>query len=605
MGRNEPKRSSRVSRILTSTTAETSPDLAQRVSAINDVAKTVRTLLTSMAAVAIAMAATMIAATDEAIFRDSAKVFPSLSVEIRLSTAFTLAPPIFVFLHLNALLQLHLMTRRLRAFLAALDDGRHDEHSREAWLRQLHGLSFVQMLLPDRQGSIGRLLQAIASWISVVGLPVLLLLAVQVSFVRYQSWAITIIHMVSLGADMALLMWFQLSLWPDYRKRLAALALPGVILLVGMMTQAVPPDRRYDDRNVFDAHVSDIQGFAWTRRTLSLPGAVLINTDAKPDLLKPLSPHDPTLRATQAKMLRLSVPNRNFVGIDLSEAELFGINLEGSNLQHANLWKAQMREANLRHAQMQWASFLEAQMQGVELGEAQMNGADLSYAQMQGANISDVQIHGANIKYAKMWGAKLSFVKMVNVDLTGVQMQGANLFHVTLVSVNLSGAQMQGTRLALSDLSEANGRVKDCTALLSYEIFEDLPLTREEMAAQLAAAGMPDWIIALDMASHDRRPPLRCADAPDQPLWQRPHPNLSKFGEIRRRLACAEPMVTRTLWETEFYDFDPEYRVNAILARPPEADCPGLRAISADLRKEMDTFWANLSPDQKRQADRR
>lgn len=221
--------------------SESAPDLAHRVSAINDVAKTVRTLLTSMAAVAIAIAATMIAATDEAIFRDSAKVFPSLSVEIRLSTAFTLAPPIFVFLHLNALLQLHLLTRRLRAFLAALEEGQHDEQSREAWLRQMHGLSFMQMLLPDRQGGISRLLQATASWISVVGLPVLLLLAVQVSFVRYQSWAITTTQMACLGADMALLIWFQLSLWPDYWKRLITLATPGLLMVIGLMTLAVPP----------------------------------------------------------------------------------------------------------------------------------------------------------------------------------------------------------------------------------------------------------------------------------------------------------------------------------------------------------------------------
>ncbi|MBR9971085.1 pentapeptide repeat-containing protein, partial [Magnetospirillum sulfuroxidans] len=399
--------------------SESAPDLAQRVSAINDVAKTVRTLLASMAAVAVAMAATMIAATDEAIFRDSAKVFPSLSVEIRLSTAFALAPPIFVFLHLNALLQLHLLTRRLRAFLALTEERPHTEQSRDAWQRQVHGLSFVQMLLPDRQGGISRLLQAVASWISVVGLPVLLLLAVQVGFVRYQSWAITIIHMACLGADMALLMWFQLSLWPDYWKRLTALGAPGLLAVVGIMTQAVPPEMGSDITNLFDAHISHIQGFAWTRRTLSLRGAMLINTDAKPDLLKPLSADDTTLHTTQIKMLRLSIPDRNFVGIDLTEAELFAIDMENSNLQYARLSGAQMRGSNLFTARMQGSQLSGAHMQGADLGEAEMEQADLSGAQLQGAELHDAQMQGADLSGAQMQGASLHGAYMQGADLTG------------------------------------------------------------------------------------------------------------------------------------------------------------------------------------------
>lgn len=294
MASHEPKRSIRVSQLLAQAQAKPQgepPDLGQRVAAINDVAKTARTLLTSMAAIAVAMAATMIAATDEAIFRDSAKVFPSLSVEIRLSTAYTLAPVLFVFLHLNALLQLHLLTRRLCAFQDALTKQGCNADERQSWLRQLHGLSFAQMLLPDLQPGASRALQGLATWISVVVLPVALLLAVQISFVRYQSWAITIDHILCLGADMALLLWFQFSLWPKRWKWLSVLAAPGV-LAVGWisLTQALPPEgmplRGEGAYNLFDETISHVQGFAWTRRTLSLPGAVLVNMDAKPDLLK-------------------------------------------------------------------------------------------------------------------------------------------------------------------------------------------------------------------------------------------------------------------------------------------------------------------------------
>jgi hypothetical protein len=68
------------------------PSLGNMVQAANDVAKTARALLAAVLAVALTLAATMIAATDEALFRDAAKVLPSLGVEIRLSTAFSIAP---------------------------------------------------------------------------------------------------------------------------------------------------------------------------------------------------------------------------------------------------------------------------------------------------------------------------------------------------------------------------------------------------------------------------------------------------------------------------------------------------------------------------------
>lgn len=653
MGRREPTRSRLVSRLLSPALSESAPDLAQRVSAINDVAKTARTLLTSMAAVAVAMAATMIAATDEAIFRDSAKVFPSLSVEIRLSTAFTLAPPVFVFLHLNALLQLHLLTRRLRACLTLLNEGRHDEYSRDAWLRQLHGLSFVQMLLPDRQGGIGRLLQAIASWLSVVALPVLLLLAVQVSFVRYQSWAITIIHMASLGADIALLIWFQLSLWPDFWKRLTALAAPGLLAVVGIMTQAVPPETLRDRWNLFDSFIGQTQGFAWTRRTLSLPGAVLINTDAKPDLLKPLSHDDDTLRRMQAKMLHLSVPNRSFVGIDLRNAELFGINMAGNNLREATLSMAQMQGANLRSAQMQGADLQSAQMQGANLASvqmqeaalqsaqmqganlesAQMQGADLSSAQMQGANLSSAQMQGGKLWFAQMQGADLSSAQMQGADILSGQMQGANLFSAemqgaSLLNVQMQGAslnyvQMQGADLGLAqmqgvsldkasmqggvfigtDIGGAIGTVSDCTALLVRDLKGGPRPTREDLSQQLAASGISKKVIDTRLEGYGKGPPLRCKDNPDQTLSERAPPSVRVFGEIWRGLSCSDQAIAQRLWIAGLPGYaDSLSRVRAILARPPEAGCRKLRDIPTVFRQQMDAFWSSLSPDQKRQA---
>lgn len=545
------------------------PDLGARIGAINDVAKTVRALLTSMAAVAVGMAATMVAATDEAIFRDAAKVFPSLSVEIRLSTAFTLAPPIFAFLHLNALLQLHLLTRRLRAFVAVLDAEKSSPEDRESWFRQMHGLSFVQMLLPQAQGRVSTGLQGMATWISVVGVPVLLLLAVQVSFVRYQSWAITLIHMACLGADMALLLWFQFSLWPGYRKRLAALALPGVILVVGMMTQAVPPNRRHDERNVFDVGISKIPGFAWTRRTLSLPGLVAVNWDAKPDLLKSLAMDEAALREMQKKLLPLSLPRRSFVGINLEGAELFAIDLSEANLRDAQMNKVQMRGANLFDAQMQRASLPRAQIQGASLLGAEMQAANLGNAQMQGVNLSLAEMQGTNLGNAQMQG----------VDLSLARMQGARLFEI--------------------DMSGASGVILECKGMRSRFV-KTTPLSRGALLALLTKAGVPQPAIDRSLRAFEVGDTPHCGDAPDQSLSLRSPPPSTETGREWRIVACKDSLVAEELWVSRKYLGS----AHAILARPPEAGCTGLRDVSSRVRRHMDKVWAGLSPADKAAAER-
>lgn len=81
-----------------------SPGLDKLVESIGHAAQTARNLLNAMLVVALTMTATMISSTDEAIFRDAAELFPTLGTRVTLSTAYALAPPLFVFLHINAIL---------------------------------------------------------------------------------------------------------------------------------------------------------------------------------------------------------------------------------------------------------------------------------------------------------------------------------------------------------------------------------------------------------------------------------------------------------------------------------------------------------------------
>src|SRR5512134_591278 len=57
------------------------------------------------------------------------------------------------------------------------------------------------------------------AWLIISALPVLVFLAVQISFLRYQSVAITTLHQVCLALDLAALSWFHMRLSLAGRKR--------------------------------------------------------------------------------------------------------------------------------------------------------------------------------------------------------------------------------------------------------------------------------------------------------------------------------------------------------------------------------------------------
>ncbi len=195
------------------------PELKDLVSAANEVAKTARDVLTAMLVVALTLAATMIAATDEALLRDSAEVFPGLGARVKLSTVFLLAPIVFTFLHANALLQLHLLAGRVRALDEEMKAQGLIDAARKPWRRMIHGFAFAQLLAGDDSHGGGwgerlhRILLAFVSWLTIVAAPVGLLVAAQVSFVRYQSDIITHAHQGMVALDLALLLWFHFASW--------------------------------------------------------------------------------------------------------------------------------------------------------------------------------------------------------------------------------------------------------------------------------------------------------------------------------------------------------------------------------------------------------
>ncbi|CAA7617250.1 membrane hypothetical protein [Magnetospirillum sp. LM-5] len=598
MSRQHPQRAPWVERLLARHHPDR-PDLTSRVTAVNDVAKTARALLAALLVVAVTLAATMIAATDEALFRDAAKVFPSLSVEIRLSTAYALAPPVFLFLHMNALLQLRLLTRRLEALRGELAGLALSAEDRRAWAGQVHGLAFAQMRLTDGEAGWGRRLQVLITWISVVLVPVLLLLAAQMSFVRYQNWTITIIHIACLAADLALLFWFHWSPWPG-RWRMGTAALAALLVEAISLTQALPPMFQDEPWNLID-RVAGIEGFAWTRRWLDLHGQVLVATDVKPELLKPLFDDENELRAAQAKMLTLSLPDRSFRKINLTNAELFAIDLQRADLSWAFAWNVQMRGANLGDAQMQGAYLPGAQMQGAKLGGARMQRAYLIQAQMQGANLEGAQMQGADLMGARMQGADLGAALMQGAYLPGARMQGANLEGAQMQRAYLSGAQMQGANLGWAqmqgadlrraDLSLATGIAASCDGVRATDAITGN--TVQHLREMLQKESLPQNVLDSRLDRVKREPMATCRDG--QPLAGRDAPP-SDYAQASRDVACQFGEIALGLNPVSGDDAH-DRAVILALAAPAGDACPGLRDLGRTnpyARARLDELAAEL-----------
>ncbi len=424
------------------------PPLDKMVQAANEVAQTARTLLASMLAAAITLSATMIAATDEALFRDAAKVFPSLGVEIRLSTAYTLAPPLFWFLHVNALVQLHLLAKRLRALDVAIGQ-RHAD--RAAWRGQVHGIAFAQLLTGESDGNLHRPLLLLITVLAVAVIPVALLLTAQISFLRYQSETITRVHQVVLFLDLGVLLWFgenirraEAAKWPG---RLAAGLFIALLETVSWQ-QAVPiehPER--PGYNLFDDRLCRTEGFHWTCRWLDLSNHVLINTDAKPDLLAVFGGGEEVQAEARRKMTALALAGRNFRRGRFDGAQLFSADLSGAHFEGAWLYGANLRESNLNGAHLQQAVLSSAQFVGADMLSANFDGADLESAQLQGAHLTLADFRGANLVDSKLQGTGL-----VGADLRGALLMGADLR-----GTDFSGAQLQGANLELATLTLARG----------------------------------------------------------------------------------------------------------------------------------------------------
>lgn len=489
-------------------------------------------------------------------------MLPLLQVRIELTRFFLFAPIFFLLGHAAIVSQFTTLARKTLAFDAAIRMLEVSDKRTHPLRLELSNFFFVQAIAgPERSRVMGLLLHGL-SWLTLILLPILALLFVQVTFLPYHDVSITWTHRAVLLADIVMLALagvFLLRPEPTFRSALGptprhhplafGMTLMALVLVTAAaLLVATVPDEPLDRvaRMLTGSERGGDGGgtpFARASADSGLLGLVRRNLDvADVNLVanKDVGPDAPSI-VLRGRDLRYA----RFDRADLHQADLTGANLGGASLVGTNLRKATLQCANAdrtpsserrevgcataRNADLTRANLNDARMAGIDL-----SGAILAKAELEAADLTGAMAQGANFTAAKLQGVDLTGAQLARADFTHAGLQGAALTRASLREATLRDADLEAADLAQARLQGANlgGARLRAASLRGAAIWMTSPPDPE--FAQLADlgelipkpieddAGKGRVVAGLDSAASVVvvSSSKAWADGPDQQAWQ-------------------------------------------------------------------------------------
>jgi hypothetical protein len=306
---------------------------------------------------------------------------------------FTLAPIAFIIWHAYTLLHFSILAEKVAAFVAT-------PGNREDYLWRLPANIFLQLIVgppPLRGGRIGFVSSAIA-WISLVIGPILLLLLIQIQFLPFHSWAVTLTHRAVIVLDLILL-W---TLWPVAVPRgklrrasgkhfgsWAAVPAGGataVVLVVSGLLATFPGE--WAERYSGGKWIPPNRFTAWLGARDKIDQPVWTSFH---DLLfnGPYDERNQRRRSPFSNTLVLpdfDAPGATALDDSKPEPTKQTIVRKWGHFEQAIFRGADLRKVNFENAHLEGASFYQAKMQGARLYNANLEGADFYQAVLQDAS---------------------------------------------------------------------------------------------------------------------------------------------------------------------------------------------------------------------------
>jgi uncharacterized protein YjbI with pentapeptide repeats len=426
---------------------------------------------------------------------DAGIALPLLQSRIDLSRFFVLAPAAFVLVHLLIIAQFVLAARKALEFDTALRLLESTDLRSHPLRLELDSFFFVQAIAgPERSRVVSAFLHGIA-WLSLLVLPLLLLLYMQVAFLPFHDAMVTAVQRGIVLADIVLLLLsgvFLMRAETSFFGALLRLAFnnPGSVAFglavlggagfVSVFLATIPGGSTRDGQgplfgvfarnlDVADANLVADKGGAIAERTVSLRGrdlrfARLDRADLRQADLTGANLDGASLVGADLRGVRLGCAGptasgqpdgrqkagcARALGADFSGARLAGASLSGADLRGAKLDEAVMDGADLSEAQMAGATFERAQLRRANLsGAASLEGASFLQANLQGAMLTGAKLQMADFSGAGLQGASLAGARLEGAALREADLEGAELQQARLYGADLRGAKLQAADLA-------------------------------------------------------------------------------------------------------------------------------------------------------------
>jgi hypothetical protein len=144
------------------------------------------------------------ATTPEQLLLEDPINLPLTGVKLPLRAFFQVVPWLFVLMHLYTLMQLYLLSGTLHLLNAAIDELGRDDSDRRQLRARIDGFMVTQLIAGGIQAWLPRQFARLATWITLLFAPVILLLLFQLQFLAYHDPFTTWCERLALVADLFL-----------------------------------------------------------------------------------------------------------------------------------------------------------------------------------------------------------------------------------------------------------------------------------------------------------------------------------------------------------------------------------------------------------------
>lgn len=494
---------------------------------------------------------------------------PIMQVSIPQSQFFQFAPIILVLFHLGVISQLVLLARKTLEFDHAVRALELTERRNHPLRLELHNFFFVQAVAgPHRSAVMGAFLHGM-SWLTLVVLPVVILLFIQLIYLPFHDVEVTWTHRICLVLDIAMLVLIGIFLLRTEANFFSAfwrttisspfsfLVTTGVMLVVAFfsffiatipgegldrITQALTRAERREAARDMRSNAGFALPFVRARADGTLWGRFhrsIVVTDDQDLVSRRGAQGEETTLNLRGRDLRFAQLDRsNLRRADLTGSDLGGASFVGADLSEARLSCADVSELILSDDRARARC---VQAQGINLTRAKLPGARLSGIDLRGAQLEEANLEGADLSYANAAGANFSSAQMERADLTGgVQLQGANMLIAAMQGADLFGALMHGADLSSASLQGA---------ILTHAHLQGAVLRDADLeAADLQYANLQ----RTDMSGAK----IRAADLRGASIWQTAPPlreslALADLGNLNVRQMDQEEIKTIQGWASK------------------------------------------------------